>query len=118
MDFDEKIKYLKNYKILAYKLEFMETKLYNAKGISYGVIPGGSSNKTLLDRILSKDKVLEKMQEIAEAIASLNKANERAILEYRYLLDMSLDDASALLGLSERQGCRLHREAVEHLAIK
>lgn len=61
-------------------------------------------------------RLIEVTKQISSAIALVPNANERAILEYRYLCFFSWQQISALMKTSARQIFRFHRSALKFLS--
>lgn len=61
-------------------------------------------------------RLIEVTKRIAAAIALVPNADERAILEYRYLCFFSWQQITALMKTSSRQIFRFHRSALKFLS--
>jgi len=64
------------------------------------------------EEIVGNAEVLERIRAIVKTLPD----KERTLIEQHYFGDMTLDDASASLGLSKSWGSRLHARAIENIA--
>ena len=96
--------YLKSYRNLKDKADYLQNKLINVKAISYRDSPTGSYSepKTQNDYIMMKDRCLEEMALIRQNIDKLDDINHRDVLFYRYIESMSIYDTADMLHVSQR----------------
>lgn len=111
--------YLKSYRNLKDKADYLQNKLINVKAISYRDSPTGSYSepKTQNDYIMMKDRCLEEMALIRQNIDKLDDINHRDVLFYRYIELMSIYDTADMLHVSQRTAERYIHDAIEKLVI-
>lgn len=111
--------YLKSYRNLKDKADYLQNKLINVKAISYRDSPTGSysESKTQNDYILMKDRCLEEMALIRQNIDKLDDINHRDVLFYRYIELMSIYDTADMLHISQRTAERYIHDAIDKLVI-
>lgn len=111
--------YLKSYRNLKDKADYLQNKLINVKAISYRDSPTGSYSepKTQNDYILMKDRCLEEMALIRQNIDKLDDINHRDVLFYRYIELMSIYDTADILHISQRTAERYIHDAIDKLVI-
>ena len=111
--------YLKSYRNLKDKADYLQNKLINVKAISYRESPTGSYSepKTQNDYILMKDRCLEEMALIRQNIDKLDDINHRDVLFYRYIELMSIYDTADMLHISQRTAERYIHDAIDKLVI-
>lgn len=109
--------YLKSYRNLKDKADYLQNKLINVKAISYRDSPTGSYSepKTQNDYILMKDRCLEEMALIRQNIDKLDDINHRDVLFYRYIELMSIYDTADMLHVSQRTAEKYLHDAVEKM---
>lgn len=111
--------YLKSYRNLKDKADYLQNKLINVKAISYRDSPAGSYSepKTQNDYIMMKDRCLEEMALIRQNIDKLDDINHRDVLFYRYIELMSIYDTADMLHISQRTAERYIHDAIDKLVI-
>lgn len=111
--------YLKSYRNLKDKADYLQNKLINVKAISYRDSPTGSYSepKTQNDYILMKDRCLEEMALIRQNIDKLDDINHRDVLFYRYIELMRFYDTADMLHISQRTAERYIHDAIDKLVI-
>lgn len=111
--------YLKSYRNLKDKADYLQNKLINVKAISYRDSPTGSYSepKTQNDYILMKDKCLEEMALIRQNIDKLDDINHRDVLFYRYIELMSIYDTADMLHVSQRTVEKYIHDAIEKMIV-
>lgn len=109
--------YLKSYRNLKDKADYLQNKLINVKAISYRDSPTGSysESKTQNDYILMKDRCLEEMALIRQNIDKLDDINHRDVLFYRYIELMSIYDTADMLHVSQRTAEKYLHDAIEKM---
>ena len=119
MTAEEARTYLKSYRNLKDKADYLQNKLINVKAISYRESPTGSYSepKTQNDYILMKDRCLEEMALIRQNIDKLDDINHRDVLFYRYIELMSIYDTADMLHISQRTAERYIHDAIDKLVI-
>ena len=111
--------YLKSYRNLKDKADYLQNKLINVKAISYRDSPAGSYSepKTQNDYILMKDRCLEEMALIRQNIDKLDDINHRDVLFYRYIELMSIYDTADMLHVSQRTAEKYIHDAIEKMIV-
>ena len=111
--------YLKSYRNLKDKADYIQNKLINVKAISYRDSPTGSYSepKTQNDYILMKDRCLEEMALIRQNIDKLDDINHRDVLFYRYIESMSIYDTADMLHVSQRTAEKYIHDAIEKMIV-
>lgn len=111
--------YLKSYRNLKDKADYLQNKLINVKAISYRDSPTGSYSepKTQNDYILMKDRCLEEMALIRQNIDKLDDVNHRDVLFYRYIELMSIYDTADMLHVSQRTAEKYLHDAIEKMIV-
>ena len=111
--------YLKSYRNLKDKADYLQNKLINVKAISYRDSPTGSYSepKTQNDYILMKDRCLEEMALIRQNIDKLDDINHRDVLFYRYIELMSIYDTADMLHVSQRTAEKYIHDAIEKMIV-
>lgn len=111
--------YLKSYRNLKDKADYLQNKLINVKAISYRDSPTGSYSepKTQNDYILMKDRCLEEMALIRQNIDKLDDINHRDALFYRYIELMSIYDTADMLHVSQRTAEKYIHDAIEKMIV-
>lgn len=111
--------YLKSYRNLKDKADYLQNKLINVKAISYRDSPTGSYSepKTQNDYILMNDRCLEEMALIRQNIDKLDDINHRDVLFYRYIELMSIYDTADMLHVSQRTAEKYIHDAIEKMIV-
>lgn len=111
--------YLKSYRNLKDKADYLQNKLINVKAILYRDSPTGSYSepKTQNDYILMKDRCLEEMALIRQNIDKLDDINHRDVLFYRYIESMSIYDTADMLHVSQRTAEKYIHDAIEKMIV-
>lgn len=111
--------YLKSYRNLKDKADYLQNKLINVKAISYRDSPTGSYSepKTQNDYIMMKDRCLEEMALIRQNIDKLDNINHRDVLFYRYIESMSIYDTADMLHVSQRTAEKYIHDAIEKMIV-
>jgi DNA-directed RNA polymerase specialized sigma24 family protein len=119
MTVEEVRTYLKSYRNLKDKADYLQNKLINVKAISYRDSPTGSYSepKTQNDYILMKDRCLEEMALIRQNIDKLDDINHRDVLFYRYIELMSIYDTADMLHVSQRTAEKYIHDAIEKMIV-
>lgn len=111
--------YLKSYRNLKDKADYLQNKLINVKAISYKDSSTGSYSepKTQNDYIMMKDRCLEEMALIRQNIDKLDDINHRDVLFYRYIELMSIYDTADMLHVSQRTAEKYIHDAIEKMIV-
>lgn len=111
--------YLKSYRNIKDKADYLQNKLINVKAISYRDSPTGSYSepKTQNDYIMMKDRCLEEMALIRQNIDKLDDINHRDVLFYRYIESMSIYDTADMLHVSQRTAEKYIHDAIEKMIV-
>jgi DNA-directed RNA polymerase specialized sigma24 family protein len=99
---EETRNYLKSYRNMRNRVEYINNKMINVKSIRYDDSPSGSYSepKTQNDYIMMKDKYIAQMSLIREDIEKLDNMNHRDALFYKYVELMSDYDIADLMQYS------------------
>lgn len=99
---EETRNYLKSYRNMRNRVEYINNKMINVKSIRYDDSPNGSYSepKTQNDYIMMKDKYIAQMSLIREDIEKLDNMNHRDALFYKYVELMSDYDIADLMHYS------------------
>ena len=99
---EETRNYLKSYRNMRNRVEYINNKMINVKSIRYDDSPSGSYSepKTQNDYIMMKDKYIAQMSLIREDIEKLDNMNHRDALFYKYVELMSDYDMADLMQYS------------------
>ena len=102
MTVEETRAYLKSYRNMLNRVEYIDNKLINVKSIRYDDAPVSSYSepKTQNDYIMMKDKYLNEMALIRKKIEELDNITYRDVLFYRYVELMNDYDIAGLMGYS------------------
>ena len=102
MTIDETRTFLKSYKSMANRVEYINNKMINVKSIRYDDSQRCSYGepKTQNDYIIMKDEYLSQMQEIKDSIERLSSMTYRDILFYRYIECLSVYDIAEIMDYS------------------
>ena len=102
MTIDETRTFLKSYKSMANRVEYINNKMINVKSIRYDDSQRCSYGepKTQNDYIIMKDEYLSQMQEIKDSIERLSSMTYRNILFYRYIECLSVYDIAEIMDYS------------------
>lgn len=118
MTIEETRTYLKSYRNMLNRVEYIENKLINVKAIKYEDSKGGICGvpKTTNDYIMMKDKYLNEMAVIRSNIESLEDMQYRDVLFYKYVECLDMYEVARLMDCSESSAyCRL-RDAIKELS--
>lgn len=99
---EETRNYLKSYRNMRNRVEYINNKMINVKSIRYDDSPSDSYSepKTQNDYIMMKDKYIAQMSLIREDIEKLDNMNHRDALFYKYVELMSDYDIADLMQYS------------------
>lgn len=114
MDYQETVEYLKSYKDLRYRLEWLNNKIEGIKAIGYKNEYGGT-HKTLNDYLDEKYQTELKMSEIKDLVANIQDYRQKLTVEYKFLEFMSLEEVSSKMNYSLSQTKRYYREGIGSL---
>ena len=89
--------YLKSYRNLKDKADYLQNKLINVKAISYRDSPTGSYSEPNIDK--------------------LDDINHRDVLFYRYIESMSIYDTADMLHVSQRTAEKYIHDAIEKMIV-
>ena len=94
--------YLRSYRNMKNRVEYIENKMMNVKAIRYDDSAGGSYSepKTQNDYIMMKDKYIAQMSLIRQNIEKLSNINHRDALFYKYVELLSDYDIANLMDYS------------------
>lgn len=118
MIFEETKDYLKSYKNMKNRVEYLENVLVGVKSISYKDSPTGSYSepKTKNDFILMKDNYVNEMSEIRDNVEKLTNITHRDVLFFKYICCMDFCEVAEIMKYSESSVKRLIKDAIEELS--
>lgn len=114
MNYQETVNYLKSYKDLFYRLEWLNNKIKGIKSIGYENESIGSY-KTLNDYLDEKCQIEKKMSTIEDLIGKTKDYKQMLVLRYKFLEFMTLEDVASEMNYSLSQVKRYYREGIENL---
>lgn len=119
MTIDETRTFLKSYKSMANRVEYINNKMLNVKSIRYDDAQRCSYGepKTQNDYIIMKDEYLSQMQEIKDSIERLSSMTYRNILFYRYIECLSIYDIAEIMDYSPATVRTYILDAVKELSV-
>ncbi|MBX9163515.1 hypothetical protein HCG64_00140 [Coprobacillus sp. K06] len=119
MTIDETRTFLKSYKSMANRVEYINNKMINVKSIRYDDTQRCSYGepKTQNDYIIMKDEYLSQMQEIKDSIERLSSMTYRNILFYRYIECLSVYDIAEIMDYSPATVRTYILDAVKELSV-
>lgn len=101
-----------------------------ARAIQYSDMPKGSMNlqspqetyvtmleKAIENRIKAKAELVQKREEIKQAIHKIGDADMECLLEYKYLDRLKMKQISKMMGYERTQLYRIHEKALEKFRI-
>ncbi len=114
MTSEEARHYLRSYRNLSDKAEYIQNKLINVKAVSYRDNPVGcySEPKTQNDYIMMRDKCLNEMALIRANIDKLDNIIYRDVLFYKYVESLSIYEVADLMHVSKRTAERYIHNAI------
>ena len=118
MTTEETKQYLKNYKNMMHRIEYIDNKLINVKSIPYDDSSVGSyaEPKTNNDYIMMKDKYLKEMAVIRSNIESLEDMQHRDVLFYKYVECLDMYEVARIMNCSESSAYCYLRDAIKDLS--
>lgn len=110
--------YLKSYRNLKDKADYLQNKLINVKAISYRDSPTGSYSepKTQNDYIMMKEECKKEMENIRNTINRVTTLKYRMALCYRYVDGLTEYDIVDIMGMALRTIQRYEYEGIAELA--
>lgn len=133
----EKKDYLYSYKPIERRIRQIEEDITRleleadgARAIQYSDMPKGSTDlqspqekyvtmleKAIENRIKAKAELVQKREEIKQAIHKIGDADMECLLEYKYLDRLKIKQISKMMGYERTQLYRIHEKALEKLEI-
>ena len=119
MTIDETRTFLKSYKSMANRVEYINNKMINVKSIPYDDSSVGSyaEPKTNNDYIMMKDKYLKEMSSIRASVESIEDMTLRDVLFYRYIECLEIYDIADIMDCSNTSVFAYLRDAIKELSI-
>lgn len=114
MNYQETVNYLKSYKDLFYRLEWLDNKIKGIKAIGYENDSIGSY-KTVNDYLDEKYQIENKMATIEDLIGKTKDYKQMLVLRYKFLELMTLEEVANEMNYSLSQVKRYYREGIENL---
>lgn len=116
MTFEQAREYLRSYKNMKNRVEYLDNVLIGVSSISYGDVKGRSGeHKTNNDFILMKDEYEQRMAEIRNSIEQLEDINYRDVLFYRYICCLNFYETADVMQYSISHIKELSHKAIEEL---
>ena len=114
MTSEEARHYLRSYRNLSDKAEYIQNKLINVKAISYrdNTVGCYSEPKTQNDYIMMRDKCLNEMALIRANIDKLDNIIYRDVLFYKYVESLTIYEVADLMHVSKRTAERYIHNAI------
>lgn len=116
---EETRNYLKSYRNMRNRVEYINNKMINVKSIRYDDSPNGSYSepKTQNDYIMMKDKYLKEMSSIRASVESIEDMTLRDVLFYRYIECLEIYDIADIMDCSNTSVFAYLRDAIKELSI-
>lgn len=116
---EETRNYLKSYRNMCNRVEYINNKMLNVKSIRYDDSPSGSYSepKTNNDYIMMKDKYLKEMSSIRASVESIEDMTLRDVLFYRYIECLEIYDIANIMDCSNTSVFAYLRDAIKELSI-
>lgn len=116
---EETRNYLKSYRNMRNRVEYINNKMINVKSIRYDDSPNGSYSepKTQNDYIMMKDKYLKEMSSIRASVESIEDMTLRDVLFYRYIECLEIYDIANIMDCSNTSVFAYLRDAIKELSI-
>lgn len=116
---EETRNYLKSYRNMRNRVEYINNKMINVKSIRYDDSPSGSYSepKTQNDYIMMKDKYLKEMSSIRASVESIEDMTLRDVLFYRYIECLEIYDIADIMDCSNTSVFAYLRDAIKELSI-
>jgi len=113
MDYKETVEWLKSYKDMYYRLEFINNKMEGVKAISYTEeAPGTAVPKSINDYIQEKEEIECEMAKIKTAINSLENIRLRNILNYKFIEFMNIRQIARTMHYSGKYIYELYNQGI------
>ena len=117
LTFEQTRDYLRSYKNMKNRVEYLDNVLIGVHSINYGEVHGSSGeHKTNNDFILMKDKYEEQMSEIRNNIEELENIQYRDVLFYRYVCCLNFYEVADVMQCSISHIKELSHNAIEELS--
>ena len=116
MDYKQTVEWLKSYKDLYYRLEFINNRMEGIKAISYtDEAPGTAVPKSINDYIQEKDEIEYEMAKIKNAINSIETIKLRYVLIYKFIEFMNIRQIAKKMNYSGKYVYKLYNRGIEKL---
>lgn len=116
MDYKEMIKYLKSYKDLYYRLEYINNRIEGIKAVGYKNDNNGPV-KTVNDYLDEKYQINDKMSEIEDLVAKIENYKLMTIIKYKFLEFKTLEEVSGIMNYSYSQVYRYYKKGIKKLLL-
>ena len=114
MNYQETVIYLKSYKDLYYRREYLNNKIEGIKAVGYEDKNMGPC-RTLNDYLDEKYQVEQKMAEIEDLIGNIGSYRQKLVLKYKFLEFMTLEMVADKMNYSLSQTKRYYKEGVDKI---
>ena len=115
MNYQETVNYLKSYKDLFYRLEWINNKIKGIKAIGCENDSIGP-HKTLNDYLDEKYQIEQKMATIEDLIGKIKDYKQILVLKYKFLEFMTLEDIAEQMDYSLSQVKRYYSEGLRKIS--
>lgn len=116
MDYKQTVEWLKSYKDLYYRLEFINNRMEGIKAISYtDEAPGTAVPKSINDYIQEKDEIILAMTKIRDAINSIETVKLRYVLNYKFIEFMNIRQIAKKMNYNCKYTYELYKQAIVKL---
>lgn len=116
MDYKETVEWLKSYRDMYYKIQYIDNKMLGIKAISYSDEATGGTPKTIDDYMIEKEELEAEMKKIEDVIHSIPDLKQRAVLEYKYLEFMSMNRISNTMHYNTKYVYDIYRKAIKNIS--
>lgn len=115
MDYKQTVEWLKSYKDMYYKVQYIDNKMHGIRAISYSDEAGGGIPKTINDYMDEKQELEAKMKKIEDTIKSIPNFYQRTVLEYKYIDLLTFERIAHLMHYSVSGVFKYHRMGIESI---
>ena len=116
MDYKQAVEWLRSYKDLYQRLEFLNNKMEGVKAITYtDEAKGGAPGKTINDYLQEKEEIEKEMKLILDAINSIESLKLRYVLSYKFLEFMNIRQIAKRMNYSSKYVYKLYTRGIEKI---
>ena len=115
---DEARDYMKRYKNLLERVEYLNNKIVNVHSIRYDTMPvHGKTSKTINDYIQMKEEYEKEMAMIRDKVEQIKDINYRDVLFYRYIEMLDVYTIANMLDRSDKTIYAWTEKALDSLSL-